>query len=40
MQPNVVTKDHKAGVQSGEMLLITERGVERFHAVPRGFAIV
>ena len=40
VQPNVVTKDHKAGVQTGEMLLITESGVERFHAVPRGFAVV
>ena len=40
VQPNVVTKDHKAGVQTGEMLLITESGVERFHAVPRGFAVI
>ena len=40
VQPNVVTRDHQAGVQTGEMLLITERGVERFHAVPRGFAVV
>jgi Xaa-Pro dipeptidase len=40
VQPNVVTKDHKAGVQTGEMLLITDTGVERFHAVPRGFQIV
>jgi Xaa-Pro dipeptidase len=40
VQPNVVTKDHKAGVQTGEMLLITDNGVERFHAVPRGFAVV
>ena len=37
VQPNVVTKDRKAGVQAGEMLLITETGVERFHAIPRGF---
>ena len=37
VQPNVVTKDRKAGVQTGEMLLITETGVERFHAIPRGF---
>jgi Xaa-Pro aminopeptidase len=38
VQPNVVTKDRKAGVQTGEMLLITETGVERFHTIPRGFA--
>jgi Xaa-Pro aminopeptidase len=40
VQPNVVTKDHRAGVQTGEMLLITDNGVERFHAVPRGFAVI
>jgi Xaa-Pro aminopeptidase len=38
VQPNVTTKDRKAGVQTGEMLLITETGVERFHTIPRGFA--
>lgn len=37
VQPNVVTKDRTAGVQTGEMLLITDTGVERFHGVPRGF---
>jgi hypothetical protein len=40
VQPNVVTKDRTAGVQTGEMLLITDTGVERFHAVPRGFAVL
>jgi Xaa-Pro aminopeptidase len=38
IQPNVVTPDHRAGVQTGEMVLITKTGTERFHAVPRGFA--
>jgi Xaa-Pro aminopeptidase len=38
IQPNVVTPDRKAGVQTGEMMLITESGIERFHAFPRGFA--
>jgi Xaa-Pro dipeptidase len=37
IQPNVVTPDHKAGVQTGEMVLITDTGVERFHTMPRGF---
>ncbi len=37
IQPNVVTRDHKAGVQTGEMALITETGIERLHAIPRGF---
>jgi len=37
IQPNVVTRDHKAGVQTGEMVLITATGIERLHAFPRGF---
>ena len=37
IQPNVVTRDGKAGVQTGEMVLITATGIERF-TLPRGFA--
>jgi Xaa-Pro dipeptidase len=37
IQPNVVTRDGKAGVQTGEMVLITPDGIERMHAMPRGF---
>ncbi|MEJ0078245.1 MAG: M24 family metallopeptidase [Alphaproteobacteria bacterium] len=37
IQPNVVTKDGKAGVQTGEMVLVTETGIERMHSVPWGF---
>jgi Xaa-Pro aminopeptidase len=40
VQPNVVTRDGKAGVQTGEMMLITATGIERFHGIPRGFAIL
>jgi Xaa-Pro aminopeptidase len=40
IQPNVVTPDGKAGVQTGEMVLITENGIEPFHAIPRGFVRV
>ena len=36
IQPNVATKDGKAGVQTGEALLITKTGVERLHGVERG----
>jgi Xaa-Pro dipeptidase len=36
VQPNVVTPDETAGVQTGELLLVTNDGVERLHAVPRG----
>lgn len=31
VQPNVVTPDERAGVQVGELLLVTEDGVERLH---------
>lgn len=37
IQPNVVTKDKRAGVQTGEMIRVTETGIERMHALPRGF---
>ncbi len=37
IQPNVVTPDGKAGVQTGEMVLITATGIEPLHAFPRGF---
>ena len=40
VQPNVVTKDRKAGVQTGEMLLVTETGTERFHTIPRGILTI
>ena len=36
VQPNVVTRDGGAGVQTGELLLVTERGPERLHTFPRG----
>jgi Xaa-Pro aminopeptidase len=32
VQPNVVTRDERAGVQVGELLLVTDQGVERLHA--------
>jgi Xaa-Pro dipeptidase len=31
VQPNVITPDERAGVQTGELVLITETGVERLH---------
>jgi Xaa-Pro dipeptidase len=37
VQPNVITPDQKAGVQVGELVLVTERGVERMHRAGRGF---
>jgi len=37
IQPNVVTPDGKAGVQTGELVLVTATGIEPLHAMPRGF---
>jgi Xaa-Pro aminopeptidase len=37
VQPNVITPDHVAGVQLGEMVRITDTGWERMHAAPWGF---
>ncbi len=35
VQPNVVTPDHRMGVQVGDMIRVTATGVESFHSVPR-----
>jgi Xaa-Pro dipeptidase len=37
VQPNVVTRDHKAGVQVGELIRVTKTGFERLHSTRRGF---
>ena len=37
IQPNVITPDELAGVQTGEMILVTSQGHERLHTAPRGF---
>jgi Xaa-Pro aminopeptidase len=36
VQPNVTTRDGRAGVQTGELLLVTDSGPERLHAFPLG----
>jgi len=36
VQPNVITRDHKAGVQVGELIRVTRRGFERLHKAKRG----
>jgi Xaa-Pro dipeptidase len=36
VQPNVATPDGRAGVQTGELLLVTEHGPRRLHAYPKG----
>jgi Xaa-Pro dipeptidase len=37
VQPSVVTKDLKAGVQTGELVRITAKGAESLHNAPWGF---
>ncbi|MGH2779571.1 MAG: M24 family metallopeptidase [Actinomycetota bacterium] len=37
VQPNVVTPDERAGVQTGELLLIEEEGAQPLHDYERGF---
>jgi Xaa-Pro aminopeptidase len=37
VQPNVVTRDQRAGVQVGELIRVTDSGFERMHAAERGF---
>jgi Xaa-Pro aminopeptidase len=36
VQPNITTADGTAGVQTGELLLVTDHGPERLHDYPRG----
>lgn len=40
VQPNVVTRDGKAGVQTGELVAVTQNGAELLHDVPRGLRVV
>ncbi|MCW2699538.1 MAG: aminopeptidase family protein [Blastococcus sp.] len=36
VQPNVATPDGRLGVQTGELLLVTDQGPERLHTFPAG----
>jgi Xaa-Pro dipeptidase len=36
IQPNVISKDRTAGIQTGEMVVITETGAQSLHTVARG----
>jgi Xaa-Pro aminopeptidase len=38
IQPNVVTRDERAGVQTGELVLVKDTGWESLHRFQRGFA--
>jgi Xaa-Pro dipeptidase len=35
VQPNVITRDQKAGVQFGELVRVTKTGCESLHRTPR-----
>ncbi|HUO46633.1 MAG TPA: hypothetical protein VM470_07365, partial [Acidimicrobiia bacterium] len=37
VQPNVITPDERAGVQTGGLVLVTRDGVEQLQHAPRGF---
>jgi Xaa-Pro aminopeptidase len=36
LQPNVITPDERAGVQTGELMLVTPEGCESLHSFPGG----
>lgn len=36
VQPNVITREHSAGVQVGELIRVTKTGFERLHRAERG----
>jgi Xaa-Pro aminopeptidase len=38
IQPNVITPDERAGVQTGELVLVTSTGWESLHSYPPGLA--
>jgi hypothetical protein len=38
IQPNVITQDERAGVQTGELVLVSRTGWESLRRFPRGFA--
>lgn len=40
VQPNVVRADHLAGVQTGELVVVTHDGLQDVHALPSGLVVV
>ena len=40
IQPNVVTRDERAGVQTGELVLVTEDGAARLHTYATGLQAI
>lgn len=40
VQPNVVTKDWKAGVQTGNLVVVTDAGAQSLQKFPRGYHVI
>ena len=40
VQPNIVTPDWKAGVQTGNLIVVTEQGARSLQRFPRGFHVI
>ena len=40
VQPNVTTRDHRAGVQTGQLGLVSTTGFEPLQQFPRGFHVL
>ena len=40
VQPNVVTTDHRAGVQTGQLILVTKEGARSLQRFPRGVHVL
>lgn len=40
VQPNIVTKDWKAGVQTGNLVVVTQAGAQSLQKFPRGFHVI
>jgi Xaa-Pro dipeptidase len=40
IQPNIVTRDERAGVQTGELVVVTEDGAERLHDFESGLGVL
>ena len=39
IQPNVITRDERMGIQVGDMVRVTANGAERMNRYPLGFAV-
>ncbi len=40
VQPNVITPDERSGVQTGELVVVTDDGAQSLHSIPRGLYVL